>query len=275
MTLRLSTFAIVLVVLANALVLAGVAWNRSGDPGAVLALTERELAMPYDHWSSRESTGVSLSIRLAVQDHDWLDREKLDQLGFDVDRYDEGRRRDWRWQERRLFVVLEYDGAAFAAMLDERKAGVDRLRSELVAGAANRLEVEAAEAALARMRTAGSRLVAVDAGTDAAALRQRYPDPKRHVVTRALIGMQASRSATEQGEQGESINLRGRVYRILPNRVYLPRHFHEPLRRATDELRNAYDAPPRYRATVRWGRRQEPWISAIEPAGSPAQDSGR
>lgn len=265
MTLRLSTFAIVLVVLANALVLAGVAWNRSGDPGAVLELTERELAMPYARWSSRESTGVSLSIRLADQDHDWLDRDKLDELGFDVDRYGEGRRRDWQRQERRLFVVLEYDGAAFAALLDEQKAGLARRRSELAAGTANRREVEATEAGLARMRTAGSRLVAIDAGADADALRQSYPDPKRHVVTRALIGMQASPPA---GEQGKQIMFDGRVYRIMPGRVYLPKRFHESLKRATDEVRNAYDAPPRYRATVRWGRRQEPWISAVEPLSS-------
>lgn len=265
MKLRLSTFAIALVVVANALVLAGVAWNRSGEPGAVLELTERELALPYGRWASRESTGVTLSFRRADQDHEWLDRAKLDALGFDVDGFDKDSRRGWRAQERRLFVVLEYDGAAFAALVAEQEARLADLRSAADSGEAHLRQIEAAESRLERLRTAESRLVVIDAGTDAGALRQRYPDPTRYVVMRALLNVHA----TFPGAARTDPVLRGRVSRLLPGNIYLPRRFHESLRRATDEGGKAFDAPPRYRAEVRWGRRQEPWITAIEAMAAP------
>ncbi|RFF30436.1 DUF4824 family protein [Wenzhouxiangella sediminis] len=265
MKIRLSIFAIALVVVANALVLVGVAWNRSGQPASVLELTERELALSHDRWSNRESTGVSLSLRLADQDYDWLDAGKLAELGFDVVPADRDDGRYWRGQERRLFVALEYDGPAFEALLDQQRSRLERLRSELAAGGASRHEVEAARSGLERLLRAGSRLVAVDAGTDADALRNRYANPERHVVTRGLLRMHA---IAPHG-RGEDLRLRGRVGRLLPGEVYLPRRFHEALRQATDEQRNAIDAPPRYRVEIRWGRGHEPWITGVVPIDPP------
>lgn len=261
MRVRLSIFAIVLVVAVNAFVLAGVAWNRSGEPAAILELTERELAMPYSRWSGRESTGVSLSIRRADQDHEWLGRDKLAELGFDVDRYEGRPRHDWRALERRVFVVLEFDGPAFRALRAEREARLAKAREGLESGETNRKQVEAAEAALERFETAESRLVVIDAGEEASSLRQRYPDRERYAVMRALVHMHAT---SRPGQESEPV-VRGRVGRLLPGRVHVPRRFHAPLRRSTDETRNAYDAPPRYRAVVKFGRRAEPWLAGIEP----------
>lgn len=261
MRLRLSTFAVVLVLAVNALVLAGVAWNRSGEPTAVLELTERELAMPYSRWSGRESTGVALSIRRANHDYDWLDSDKLSELGFDVGRYEGRPRHDWRSVERQLFVVLEFDGPAFEALLAEQEARVEETRDGLESGEANRRQLEAAEAALERLETSESRLVAVDAGNEAASLRQRYPDRQRFAVMRALVQMQAT---SRPGEESEPV-VRGWIGYLLPDQVHIPRRFHAPLRRATDETRNDYDAPPRYRVDVTLGRRAEPWVTGIEP----------
>lgn len=261
MRVRLSIFAVALVVAVNTFVLAGVAWNRSGEPTAILELTERELAMPHSRWSGRESTGVSLSIRQADQDLEWLDRDKLAELGFDIGRYEGRPRYDWRAVERRLFVVLEFDGPAFRDLLAEREARLAEAREGLESGETNRKQVEAAEAALERLETAGSRLVVVDAGKEAASLRQRYPDRQRYAVMRALVHMRAT---TRAGQESEPV-LRGRVGRLLPGRVHVPRRFHTPLKRATDETRNAYDDPPRYHAVVKFGRRAEPWLAGIEP----------
>jgi hypothetical protein len=265
MKIRLSVFAIALVVLANALVLAGVAWNRSGQPASVLELTERELAMPHARWVGRESTGVSLSLRLADQDYEWLDADKLVALGFDVSPPDGIDDRFWRGQERRLFVVLEYDGPAFQALLDRQRARLERLRSELEAGAASARELQDARNGLERLRRAESRLVVIDAGNDAGTLRKRYANPDRHVVTRAVVRMHAN--PARNGE--EEAVLRARVSRLLPGRVYLPRRFHESLRQATAEARNPFDEAPRYRVELRWGRASEPWITGIEPLERP------
>lgn len=261
MRIRLSIFAIVLVVAVNALVLAGVAWNRSGEPTAVLELTERELAMPYRHWSRRESTGVALPIHRAEQDYDWLDRGKLAELGFDVDRFERRSRDHWRAAERRVHVVLEYDGPAFRQLLSEQEAHLEMLRKGLEAGESNRQQVEAAEARLERLARAGSRLVVVDAGRAAEPLRERYPDRNRYVVMQALVRMHA----VTRPEDGSQPQLRGRVGSFLPGRVHVPRRFHAALRRATVESRNDYDEPPRYRAVVKFGRRLEPWLAGIEP----------
>lgn len=261
MRLRLSTFAVALVVAVNALVLAGVAWNRSGEPTAVLELTERELAMPYSGWSGRESTGVSLSIRRADQDYGWLDRGKLEELGFAVGRYEGRPRYEWRAVERQLFVVLEFDGPAFEALRAEQLTRVEETREGPESGETNRRQLEAAEAALERLETSESRLVAVDAGNEAASLRQRYPDRQRFAVIRALVRMQAT---SRPGQESEPV-VRGWIGQLLPGRVHVPRRFHAPLRRSTDEVRNAYDAPPRYRVDVRLGRRAEPWVTGIEP----------
>lgn len=261
MRLRLFTFAVLLVVVVNAFVLAGVAWNRSGEPTAVLELTERELAMPYGRLTSRDSTGVALPIRRADQDYDWLDRDKLAELGFDVGRFEGRPRHDWRTIERRLFVVLEYDGPAFQELLARREERLEAARQGLEKGETNRRQVASAEAALERFKKAESRLVAVDAGKEAESLRQRYPEGEQYVVMNALVRMHAT---SLPGQDSEPV-LRGRVGRFLPGRVHIPRRFHALLRRATDETRNAYDAPPRYRVVVKFGRRAEPWVADIEP----------
>lgn len=267
MRVRLSTFAVVLVVAVNAFVLAGVAWNRSGEPTAVLELTERELALPYSRWSGRESTGVSLSISRADQDYEWLDRDKLAALGFDVDRYERRQRPDWRAVERRAFVVIEYDGPAFQVLLAEQEARIAQARAE--SGEAARRKQEAAEQAYERLQTAGSRLVVVDAGTEAEALRQRYPDRENYVVMRALVRMRA----VTRPEGDAKPLLSGRVGPFLPGRVHVPRRFHAALHRATDGSRSGYDAPPRYRVILKFGRRAEPWVAGIEPM-APENGSG-
>ena len=50
----------ILLVLINIIVLSGVAYNRSGDPAALIWLTERELKMSYR--SYEENSGLSLCL---------------------------------------------------------------------------------------------------------------------------------------------------------------------------------------------------------------------
>lgn len=257
---RLSTLAIVLVLLANGLLLAGVAWNRVGEAEAVLVLTERELAMPYRRWGNRESTGLALSIRRADGEAEWLDRDKLEALGFEPDRFLRGLEAGRRSVERRVFVVLEFDGPAFEDRLTEQADRVARVRGEVTAGTADPQRLEAAEFELDRLRTSASRLVLVDAGTAAAPLRRKYPDESRHAVMRALVRMYAY---AVPGEDVEPV-VRGRVGALLPEDVHVPRRHHAALRRATGDGHGGHDAPPRYRVVLKFGRRFEPWVAGIE-----------
>ncbi|MBC7208722.1 MAG: DUF4824 family protein, partial [Methyloversatilis sp.] len=117
---------VALIVAVNAFVLAGVAWNRSGVPGSVLTLTQRELSLPYAFGLDGERGGVEVvllwrspmiddSAEAAYDMHygrgpDWLGADKLRELGFDLK--DE---RDAYRQKREVYVVLELAGASWQA----------------------------------------------------------------------------------------------------------------------------------------------------------------
>lgn len=261
MRVRLSTLAIALVVVANAVVLAGVAFNRAGDPRAVLELTERELQLPYGRWSGRESTGVNLSIRRADQDYEWLDRDKLADLGFDVADHERRTRYDWRVVERRVHVLLEYDGAAYRRLVDEQKDRLQATRAAVASGEATRRQVEAQERALERLVESGSRLVVIDAAREAAPLLDRRRGQGRFAVMEALVRVHV---VSRPGQAEASRELRGRIGPLLPGRIHVPRRFHDALRQATDARPSGYDDPPRYRAVVKFGRSGEPWLGSIE-----------
>lgn len=134
--------AVGLVLLANALVLAGVAYNRSGEPDTVMTLTEREMPVSTGYLS-QENSGVSLRIDAFHSSYlagrggsyydafSWLDREKLESLGFNFEKQVSGDGRyDYhkRLLPRRTFAVLEFDGAAWDARkktLEERLSSLD------------------------------------------------------------------------------------------------------------------------------------------------------
>ena len=49
-----------LVAVTNGVALGGAAWNRSGTPDSVLALTQRELEPPYMFKGAQENSGLTL-----------------------------------------------------------------------------------------------------------------------------------------------------------------------------------------------------------------------
>jgi hypothetical protein len=256
---RLVIAAIVLVLAVNSLVLAGVAWNRAGEPQAELVLTERELAPPYAHWPRKENSGIGLRISRAMQDYDWLDRDKLVELGFDPGSFDQRPRDRWRSVDREVWLVLEYDGAAFEAVLARQRERLDRVRVDWASGKREVREVEVAQQHLNHLAMGSSRLMAIDAGRDRNALHARYPDRQRHAIVRGTVRMHAV-----QGPGDEVPEARARVVRLLPGQVHVPRRFHSELAVALEQPRVRTEAPPRYHATLRYGRRGEPWLTAIE-----------
>ena len=87
--LRTMLAGIGLIILTNAVVLAGVAYNRSGEPETRIILTERELNLPYRYGGSKENSGIALRVNFRVDgtssdkyryygnDARWLSKEKL------------------------------------------------------------------------------------------------------------------------------------------------------------------------------------------------------
>lgn len=264
--------ALLLTVLVNAIVLAGVGYNRSGEPDAVVTLSERELHLRKD---IKENSGVSLKIELH-SDYDrwsepspWFDRKKLEELGFDcstpIDSKEASRRYD-RMLPRRTYVVLEFEGKRWenwqAGLVEKIKA----LDAESAVGADEQKKLDAKRRQHRWKLESGSRLFTVDAGNEAAALRQRYPDRTRYIITPAKVRL---RLIPIDEKTGRKPVLSGYVDQILTNDIHVPQGRQGVLAGLKTDVRYFSDDRqkepfiPRYRIKLNYGRRYEPWVAEV------------
>jgi hypothetical protein len=87
--IRILIAGLAIIIATNVVALAVVAYNRSGQPEAMIELTERELAMPYRYGRFKENTGLGLRIKCRLESDSyygygncngipkWFTREKL------------------------------------------------------------------------------------------------------------------------------------------------------------------------------------------------------
>lgn len=258
---------VALIVAVNAFVLAGVAWNRSGAPASALTLAQRELSLPYAFGLDGERGGIDVALlwRAPMRDDnaeaaydmhygrgpDWLDADKLRELGFDLK---DGR--DAYRASREVYVVLELAGASWQAALAQAQRRLDRA---LARGSTDKQDADAltsAQEALKYEQDKASRLFAVDAGLDAATLRQRYPD--RH--SNAIVAATVTPSVTVI--EGKPL-FSGHIGELSVARISVPHALRGAMegvdRTALDSGRAAFEMD------VSWGRRFEPWITAVRP----------
>ena len=265
--------ALLLVVLTNALVLAGAVWNRAAAPQASLRLTERELPVYTGFYRSQEDIGLALQLRLAdgSRSPDWLHAAKLAELGFQLpQRRAGGRDSDRQPLPRRAWLVLEFDGPAWEAAVAAREQKLVDLDTQIASGEATLQQRQYRQQQLQQMREGGSRLVAVDAGRDAAALRQRFPDAERYLITAAEVRAWIDWPDGAEPET-EPVRLHGRFSDLLPAHIHVPVKHRSALLAALGgaaahalQSEPASDRPPRYAVLLSYGARHEPWIAAIE-----------
>ena len=243
--------AAVVVIACNAFTLTSAGLNRKGEPEAVLDLTERELRLPQ-----READNTAMALQLEWTDlqprypaetvPSWFDQAKLASLGFDtslpVTRENAAHYRGMA--PRSVYAVLENDGEAWRRYMDGLAAPEEK------------------DAASRRPR-----LVLIDVGTDAAALRGRHPDRRRTVIVPATAGLNFVQPRT-----GDPF-LKGRVNAAYPIEMNVPRELRPVLESLSPRTMSAGDrrsgeidpvGEPRYRVTVKWGRSLEPWIAGVE-----------
>jgi hypothetical protein len=222
--------AAALVVVSNVAAWRVAALNRSGEPEAVLVLTERELQLP-----AKQAENTALSLRLVfdrwrergdtvVREAGWFDRAKLQSIGFDCRRAVTAESADYYRTRppRTTFAALEFgEGAS----LD-------------------------------------SRLSVVDVDNDAAALRQRHPDRRRVAIVEATAVIR------HVSNPGQPPFLMGRVTSVLPPEINVPREWRGALEGLQSDAQAGTWPPPqhepRFRVTVTWGKRLEPWITNVE-----------
>lgn len=265
-----------LIVLTNAFVLAGVAYNRSGDPESTLHLSERELAVPYEWGLAKEKSAISLDITWRVappaderEQHaryyqhgwgvaQWLTAAKLAELGFKVPPPGEEFEADAvgrRQREREVYLVLEMDGPAYQ---DALRAARERLgRAEAAATGAEL--AKSARDALDRELASNSRLFVIDAGLNSQALRTRYVDRARFAVVTGRV------QPTVVGAEGKRRVL-GSVRTLSVERINVPLAFRQVFDALGPTRTYGRDAQlPRFEATVAYGRRLEPWLVSAQP----------
>ena len=272
-------WAAALVVASNLGALGFAALNRSGEPEAVLELTERELRLPA---KQADNTALTLELvfelprpagpRRPLREPGWFDRAKLQSIGFDCSTpvTPENASRYIR-PPRTTYAVLEYEGEAWrrqmAGPLPEAAqppAQGATLEKPAAAGADRMAGAPPPEATPrgGQDRLRQSHLIVIDVGNDRARLRQQYPDRRRVAIVEATAELQFVNNP------GQAPFLAGRVMSVLPGEINVPREWLTLLEGLQTE-RNVSTLPPalhdpRYRVTVKWGRNLEPWIADVQ-----------
>lgn len=276
-------FALILV--TNAFVLAGVAHNRSNEPEAVIRLTERELDLSY---SVEENTGLSLRIEWhqsqsgnyeGEEGPGWFNQAKLESLGFDCSTPLTDLKAEQHYRKalpRKAYVVLEYEGQGWQNLLATEERGIQRIALQVQQGQRAPEVLKNAREELERLRKTGSRLVAVDVGTDPSRLRQLYPDRHRFIVLPAEVTLQYIPLSRDKAGKHHPAYLYGRISDLPRSEIHVPLTQRSLLERIHKEEQQAgqtgrygrhrgKDQEPRYSVIVNYGKRQEPWILDVQP----------
>ena len=256
---------IALVAVTNLVMLASVRPNRAGEPDALVRLTQRELRV--ERSTERDSVPRLWLFATENEDDRLLDGAKLTALGLDCPLPASDKSALMfcaRQLPRRVFAVYEFDGPAWQRETQRlearRKAAADNptefVRKSIVERVDNTLR-------------GGSRLLAVDAGLDAASLRRAYPDGRRYLIL--PVALRATvRTSDANGRAGPPM-LAGRITPLTTELIA-----RRDLRRALDQLAGSdvgtrwLDVSPRYYATIAVGSRHEPWVVSIEPFDTPS-----
>ncbi len=294
-TRQLFMLGLALLIVTNLVVFAGVFYNRSGEPEQQITLTERELKPPYYTFS--ENSGISLRIIWRVlndTDSDryqytprpimfsdywgdvaWLDRDKLEQLGFDTEKiikYGDDYQRRKVTIPREAYIVLEYDGATYQQALKNVKANIIKANKALASKPDDEELQEQAkntEQWLAFERVEHSRLFAIDAGLDLDALRQKYSDRNHYIFAQGLISAQYNISSKEQ-------DVSGHIQRLHIDTIHVPLQFRQLFDNMSfphSSRRDAPPKPPRFAVNLNYGKRIEPWIESVQKLETPEQEA--
>jgi hypothetical protein len=265
-----------LIVVVNAMALAGVAYNRSGEPESALRLSERELRRPQQVLGfERENSGMALKLQWRVRttanerDHAyyahigrwgdpvWLDHTKLAELGIEVPSPADphARRRYEKLTSKEVLLVLELDGEHHRAVLAQARERAERLQAEAASARADgdrRFRAEMAAKRLEFEQSSAGRLYVVDAGRDAGALRAKYPDRSSHAIVQGRIRPTVGGNdwapqfgAQIEGLSVEEVNVAFEMRKVFEGAA----------------VEHGAEVPrPRFEAVVAYGRRLEPWL---------------
>ena len=248
--------AAVVVLAANAFALLHAWRNRSGPVESDIMLTERELYVYYT--ASDEDSGVTLNLHWSdprwpmygwERPATWLNQQKLNELGFDTSIAPSDKTAFEFYQRqrpRRAFAALEFNGPGWFKWLENQE------RQAQQQAAITHVKPES-------LRETSTRLVAIDAGSDAARLRGRHPYRGSVVIVPAVI-----RIGVELRGDNQAALLYGSIQEI-PSTIHVPLPFSEAFRRQAGNRNRSY------RVHLLYGALHEPWVERVEFFGPTAR----
>jgi hypothetical protein len=267
-----------IIILSNLIALGGVAYNRSGEAEALIELREREIGLDYRYGLEQHSTSLSLSFKCRVKSRQndysyadshcrgqphWLGKQKLIQLGFNFEPYDRAKGYGYNGKDlpRDVYVVLEYDGDSHRRVLAAREA---ELAQEMALRDNNPGNKEfdervskAADQLVAEPRF-NSRLFAVDAGLDKSELRNIYLQTDRYIIMKAAV-----RAAWHFEDKKHVWS--GRIDGLFIERINVPLAYRKQFAGIESRRYRKPDEDPRFKVSVAFGKRNEPWLVGVEP----------
>lgn len=194
---------------------------------------------------------------------EWLDEARIAALGFDTAALAEdaaGRRRFERQLPREVLLVLELAGPAWQQALDRARQNAARHEAARLANAESKEFAEKAKRALeqvGREENLNSRLFAIDAGLDRAALRARYPDRGRYLILKATLRPRLV-------VQDKKTRVTGYVSALSVTQINVPHALRPLLETAlATRRRTAGDPGAHFEATLAVGQRLEPWLESV------------
>ncbi len=246
-------------VLANAMILGGVMRNRSGNPDAVVRLSEREL----ESWGQvSEGAEPLLDLRLRWQTAPgpggtpWFDRARLEALGeHNLPSPDDTTHTfGWMRPTRPGYVVLELAGPAW-----ERWREAERVRIDSMAAMADSGPDGGAHVHGPRSGASGSsRLMAVDFGLDPLVLREQYPERSQYLILPATYRADVTAAVRDSaGAITAPGKVTGEVSQLLPGTVHVPRPLRDSLLALGAVKR---DSTTHFEVTLKVGKKWEAWV---------------
>ncbi len=274
---RLFMLGFALLLAVNIIVLLGVAANRSGKPEAVIELTERELRLPYE--TNDENSGLALQLKWRIiRDSEdgiayygnwgspaWFNAQKLAELGFTIDESTCPRANSKREKAplpKDAFIVLEYNGNAYQEALQRAEESFKKAEAALRAREKDKEAQDHFKEAKERLEseyTMASRLFAIDAGLDAAKLRERYDDRSKYIIVSGIVRLEC-RSDKNKKE------VVGHISDIRVDKINVPLRYRSifDLILSQDKSERRERSGPRYNVEVAYGSRFEPWIRRVD-----------
>ena len=260
--------SIAVIVVANVLALVHALRNRVATPEAEMTMTQRELQFfNYNRSLGDDDSGVTLQMAWTDPGNfpwpaqvenpgNWLDRQKLQTLGFDCSvspSSPDVRRHYERERPREVFMALEYDGAAWRAWHETYQRSVAE---------------QAARTPLNDFTDSGvdrSHLVAIDADLDPLKLRARHPDRTAVVVLPAVVAVtfEGTRYRGTKLDTNGFPRLVGRIQQV-PSSIHIPLPFSDQFRRLRQPQGGPLNKGVSYRVHLRYGASLEPWVTGVE-----------